>query len=169
MEIKEFNANQIISSGHEILHDIQVLKIYYQVFKTRHADIIPPAPVMRADLISPQLEGDLLQKYQEFRNRNPQADYFLLDGSHKTTAADLCGLGCRVILVETQQDIEDLRQMEKTGDIFQFMLEDTIKENIADLIGHFKEHSLFQTVREKTERLANNRRIPEYMYSGYRR
>lgn len=95
------------------------------------------------------------------------AQYFLLDGSHKTTAACLTGNSLKVIIVENADDIEYIHSLLATGDMFNTHLPKTIQGNIDDLIEHFKDNTRLETVEEKTNRMIHERVIPEYMIQEY--
>lgn len=162
----QLSPNQIITSSHTVIHDPHVLKIYFHVYQ-KAGDILPPAPVMHRDLMMEGFDEELKEKFREFIKNNPQAEYILLDGSHKTTAADLAGYDCNVMLFESGDDIRKAKEMEKQGEILQYLLGDTIQEIIEDIAGHFMEKRFFWTVEEKTKYLVENKKIPRYMIEKF--
>lgn len=167
MKVLNLNANQIISSSHEILHDINVLKIYFRIFQKKCGDIMPPAPVIHKDFIVNYFSDDLKNIWIEFAKQHPSAEYFLLDGSHKTTAADLNHKKCGVMIIENSSNIKEASELERVGEVFKNNLYPTIEEVISNTVRHFNEHKKFQTVEMKTKLLIGKKMIPMYMVQKY--
>ncbi|HAN09257.1 MAG TPA: hypothetical protein DCP90_01430 [Clostridiales bacterium] len=168
MKITYMDPKQIISSSHEILHNIHVLKIYFKVFKEGCGDILPSVPVIHRNIIEKHFAGELSDKFIEYISTNPQAEYFLLDGSHKTTAADLTDSKCKVMIIENNEDIEVAKGMETTGEVFEYRTGNYSIESMQNwLTRHFSEKMMFQTVEEKTAKLVESKEIPEYMIKYY--
>lgn len=101
--------------------------------------------------------------------KNSNAQYFLLDGSHKTTAANLTKNDCNVMVIENEKDIKEAIQMERIGEIFQYNLDSNIDGIINDLIEHLISKNFFQTVETKTNLLVNKKLIPEYMIDYFKK
>lgn len=169
MKIKELNPNQIITSNYEILHDLHILKIYFRIYQKECSQIIPPAPVIHKDLVIKYFDDNLKQVFEECIKQNLEADYFLLDGSHKTTAANLTNSKCKVMIFENEKDILKAKEMANVGEIFQYLLKDTIQGIVESLLNHFNKKRFFQTVDEKTKKLIQNKSIPNYMIEYYKK
>jgi len=167
MQIKQLNANQIITLTDFPVYNGHILKIFFLVFRKKCSKIIPPCPVIDISLVAPYFSGQLKIIFSKFINQNPQAKYFLLDGSHKTTAAALTGSKISVMIFKNNKDIQSAKKMVKTGDLFSLTVTDTIKNNAIELKNHFNKKKYFQTVAEKTELMAKKKVIPQYMITYY--
>ena len=167
MKMLNLKPNQIITSSHEILHNIHILKIYFRIYQKKCGNILPPAPIIHKDLVIGYFNDKLRKIFEDFIKENPHAEYFLLDGSHKTTAANLTGNECNLMILESKADIEEAIQMERIGEVFQYNLDSNIKKIIEDLIKHLNSKKFFQTVEMKTKMLVHKKAIPDYMIQYY--
>lgn len=122
---------------------------------------------MDISLVAPYFSGRLKIVFSKFASRNPQAKYFLLDGSHKTTAAALTKTKIAVMVFQNNQDIRKAKKMVKAGDLFSLTVDDTIQDNAIELKNHFNKKKYFQTVEEKTKLMAKKKVIPQYMINYY--
>jgi len=163
MQIKQLNANQIITLTDFPVYNEQILKIFFLIFRKKCSRIIPPCPIMDVSLVVPYFSGKLKIVFSKFVSRNPQAKYFLLDGSHKTTAATLTGSKIAVMIFQNSKDIRAAKKMVKTGDLFSLTVANTIKVNAIELKNHFNKKKYFQTVEEKTRLMVKKKVIPQYM------
>ena len=99
MERKKLNPNQIVTLNDYPVYNEQILKIYFRIFQKGQSKIMPPCPVIHKSIGVPIIKGRgaKIRKYNnlliEFLEQHPQAEYFLLDGTHKTTAAGPGGSG----------------------------------------------------------------------------
>jgi len=167
MQIKQLEANQIITLTDFPVYNEQILKIFFLVYRKKCSKIIPPCPIMDISLVAPYFSGRLKIIFSKFISQNPQVKYFLLDGSHKTTAAALAGTKIAVMIFKNNQDIREAKKMVKTGDLFSLTVADTIKDNAIELKNHFNRKKYFQTVAEKTKLMAKKKVIPQYMINYY--
>jgi len=168
MKLKELHPNQIITLNDFPVHNEHILKIFFKIFKESYAKMIPPCPVMHKRLIITSFDKKLLVEFKEFEKKHPKAEYFLLDGSHKTTAANLTGNNIKVMIFETNKDIQEAKKLVNVGELFSLMAGDTIKKNADDLKEHFTKNRGFQTVEEKTKRMVKEKVIPKYMIKYYK-
>src|SRR3990167_8761470 len=129
MQIKQLNANQIITLTDFPVYNEHILKIFFLVFRKNCSKIMPPCPVMDISLVALYFTGKLKTVFSRFVSQNPRVKYFLLDGSHKTTAATLAGLKISVMIFKNNNDIREAKRMVKTGDLFSLTVDDTIKNN----------------------------------------
>lgn len=138
--------------------------------------IVPPCPVINSSRVSIKIrgKGTNAKKYNklldEFRHTHPDAKYFLLDGSHKTTAATLCRKTISVLIFQSNRDIKIARKLVERGELMSLSIEEnSIDEISRTLKKHFLKHMHFQTVKEKTERMIKDKIIPFYMIKAYKR
>lgn len=170
MEKKLLSPDQVITLNDYPVHNEQILKIYFRIFQKRQGKIMPPCPVIHKSTGIPFAKGR--KKYNkllnDFLKSHPRAEYFLLDGTHKTTAAALTHNLIPVMVFGNDKDIIEAKMLARKGELFSLMVDDTIKKSLNELKKHFFKTMLFQTVTEKTERMARNKILPEYMVNVYR-
>lgn len=157
------NSNEIISSSHETLHDINALKLYYRIYSKGCEKIAPPSPIIHKDFVVKYFSDKTKAVFQEYQKFNPDAKYFLLDGSHRTTAAVLAGKKINCFTIENNNDITKALSLEKVGELIKFDVGKNITDVIRILAEHFNKNNNFQTVKEKTVKLAESGIIPPYM------
>jgi len=166
MRITELNPNQIVTLNDYPIHSNKVLSEYFSECKRGRA--VPLVPVISKDIVEKYLEDRLRKKFEGFRENNPEAEYFMLDGSHRTTALTLTGRKITVIIYSKTEDIVEARKLVATGRILENgTLDHTLEENCKILNKHFKEKPYFQTVEDKTRRMVRERVIPEDMIKYY--
>lgn len=167
MQIKQLNANQIITLTDFPVHSEHILKIFFLVYRKKCAKIIPPCPVMDKSLVIPYFSGKLKDIFSKFAIQNPQAKYFLLDGSHKTTAASLTRSKIAAMIFRNDNDIKKAKKMVKTGELFSLTVANTIAANAIELKNHFNKNKVFRTVEQKTELMVKKKVISPYMINYY--
>jgi hypothetical protein len=158
---------QIISSGYQKLHDIEMLQAYFLMFSSGLSQKVPPVPVMHRDLIAPYFPVDLKSDFERFRSTVPAAEYFLLDGSHRTTAAMLSGVECPALVISSVEDIAEMKALVSQGVMFKYDLGDDLLEVREQVIGHFRDIPNFQTTFQKTLKMIQDRTLPEYMIRAF--
>lgn len=168
MIIRKLSSNQIITLNDFPVYNEQILKIFFKIYQKGCCRIVPPCPVIHKKQVVPFFSKELSKEFKKFENKNKSVEYFLLDGSHKTTAAALTNNKTNVILIEKKSDIIEAKKLVKKGKLFSLTIEKTIKENIQDLIKHFNKKKEFQTVEEKTQKMIKEKVIPGYMIKYYR-
>ncbi len=162
MRITELNPNQIVTLNDYPVHSNKVLSEYFSECKLGRA--VPLVPAISKDMVEKYLEERLRKKFEGFREKNPEAEYFMLDGSHRTTALTLAGRKIAVIIYEKTKDIIKARELVTTGQILENgTLDYTLEENCKVLNKHFKEKPYFQTVEDKTRKMIRERVISEDM------
>lgn len=157
-------SNQIITTRDFPVHSAEVLEKYFEIYANGQGDDLPPVPLMRTHHLLPHFdkpESDLLKEYLA---QNPLAEYFLLNGSHRTTAADLTKRRINGMLLETHEDIETACEITFRNKPYRHGLLPTIEENIHDLVTHFSGTDKFWSVREKTDKMVRDTVIPKYMF-----
>lgn len=175
MEYKELQPNQIIALFDDPIRYELILKIYFKIFQKGANKIISPCPVIHKSTGIPFIDGnqkeakrynDLLIK---FLKTHPEAEYFLLDGTHKTTAATLAHELIPVIIFKSDKDIKDARKLTEAGEIINLTISDTITKNLKELSRYFSKTKVLQTVVEKTEKMVRTHKLPKYMIRFYKK
>lgn len=176
MKHKLLRPNQIITLRDYPLYNEHILKIYFRIFVKNQGKILPPCPVIHKSLGTPFVKNKnarsktyntLLRKFLE---THPRAEYFLLDGSHKTTAATLSHKLIPALIIEQNRDFKRAKKMIKTGEMFGwYAVEKSIKEALNVLAKHHFGTNKFLTVADKTELMVKNKIIPDYIISFFKK
>jgi hypothetical protein len=107
MKTMELNPNQIITLNDYPVYSDSVLSEYYK--KCKLGEDVPFVPVIRKEIVRKYLDSNLLEEFERFEHQSPVAEYFMLDGSHRTTALTLAGCKISTIIYETDSDIEEAK------------------------------------------------------------
>src|SRR3989344_5668534 len=167
MKTIELAPNQIITLNDYPIHSDSVLSEYFT--KCNLGEEIPFVPVIRKYMIRKHFDDKLLEEFERFERRNPVAEYFMLDGSHRTTALTLAGCKITAIIYETDSDIDEAKKLVATGQILENgTLNHSLEENCEILHKHFKEKPYFMTVEQKTERFVQEKKLPQNIANSYR-
>ena len=175
MRYKLLRPDQIITLRDYPLYNQHILRIYFRIFSKNQGKILPPCPVIHKSSGTPLVNGrDAKSKrhnalLNDFLEKNPPAEYFLLDGSHKTTAATLSKKMIPVVIIEKDADFKDAKKLIEKGEFFGwYSVEDSIKDTLAVLAKHHMGSKRFLTVEDKSKLLVKNEDVPAYMISFYR-
>ena len=175
MRYKNLNPNQIIALFDDPVCYELILKVYFRIFQKDCGKIISPCPVLHKSRGLPLMKGNN-KKVKEYNNllikfleTHPKAEYFLLDGAHKTTAATLAHKLIPVMILESDKDIKEARKLVERGEITNLTINYTIKENIETLTKYFFKTRILWTVAEKTEKLVKDNKFPKYMVNFYKK
>ena len=104
----------------------------------------------------------ILKTFEKFEEKNYLAKYFMLDGSHRTTALTLAGCKIKAIIYEKDEDIGEAKKLVATGQILENgTLNYTLKENCKILNKHFKEKQYVMTVKQKTKKMVKEKILPK--------
>tara|TARA_B100000315_G_C14503695_1_gene553543 strand:- start:694 stop:1230 length:537 start_codon:yes stop_codon:yes gene_type:complete len=176
MKNKLLHPGQIITLRDYPLYNEHILKIYFRIFYKNQGKILPPCPVIHKSKGIPYTNGKdskskayntFLENYLE---KNPKAEYFLLDGGHKTTAATLAHKLIPVFLIEKNGDFKEARKLVKSGDIFGwYEIGNSIKGALESLAEHHLGTREFLTVEDKAKRMVKNKDVPRYMIKIYKK
>ena len=167
--------DQVITLNDFPVHHEQCLKIYFRIFSTGHSDIIPPCPVIHKSTGTPFIKGSskTAQKYNavlaKFLEDRPESEYFLLDGTHRTTAAALSHSEIPLLVFQGDNDIRDAKKLVKQGELFSLTTGNSITDCVRILQRHFVKTMLFQTVAEKTLKMVRQKVVPQYMIDFYKK
>jgi hypothetical protein len=171
----DLNPDKIVTLTDFPVHHEQCLKIYFRIFERGLGRIVPPCPVIHKSTRIPFMKGRGLkaktynQALNSFLAKHPETEYFLLDGTHRTTAATLCHRKIPVMVFKTNNDISAARKRVARGELFSLTTGSTIKAAAKTLEEHFSETLVFQTVAEKTQRMVKEKAVPKYMINTYNR
>lgn len=160
------NPDQIITLNDYPVHSVNILSKYFN--KCKLGKDMPFVPVIRKDIVRKHFDGELLKEFEKFEKKNPAAEYFMLDGSHRTTALTLAGCKITAILYERDEDISEARRLVATDQILEnATLNHSLEENCKILYRHFKEKPYFMTVKQKAEKMVKERIIPQHIIDSY--
>ncbi len=141
MNTRELAPEQIITLNDYPVHSDSVLTKYFA--KCKSGKEIPFVPVIRKDTVRKYFDDKLLEEFEIFEHQNPVAEYFMLDGSHRTTALALTGRKIRVVIYQTDSDIIEAKKLVATGQILESgTLEYSLEENCEELYRHFKKNHI---------------------------
>jgi hypothetical protein len=174
MKNKLLHPNQIITLRDYPLFNEHILRIYFRVFVKNQGKILPPCPVIHRSSGIPFVSEKNIKskKYNlllsKFLGEHPTAEYFLLDGSHKTTAATLSKKLIPVVVIEQNKDFAETKKLIKKGEFFGwYSIENSIKETLKVLAKHHFGCNKFLTVEDKSKLLVKNKDVPDYMISFF--
>ncbi|MBU3912791.1 MAG: hypothetical protein KKE50_01725 [Nanoarchaeota archaeon] len=174
MKIKKLNPQEIMTTKDFPVHNPHILKIYFKICKEKVEEILPPTPVIPFSIGLPLLadknkESEMYNKrIKEYVKSNPEVKYLMVDGSHKTTALTLTHKKIHAIILETDKDIKEVKELMKTGEIFGINKINPIKKELKLLAKHFKDAKFFESVEDKTKRMVKKKVIPKYMIDYYK-
>jgi hypothetical protein len=158
--------NQIITLNDYPIHSNRVLKEYFNKCKTNEK--LAFVPVMGKDIVKQHLSNELLKELESFEADNYSAVYFMLDGSHRTTALTLNHHKIEAVIYKTDEDIIGAKQLVGTGEILENgTLDHDIEGNCKILDKHFSEKPYFMTVKQKTDKMVEEKIIPQDMIDCY--
>jgi hypothetical protein len=165
MKIVALTPHQIITLNDYPIYSEGMLREYFRKCMTGAS--LPFVPVIGKTIVRQSFSTELSQKLEQFERANPLAGYFMLDGSHRTTALTLAGRKIVAIIYEKDGDIQAAQALVVTGQILEnATLEYTVAENCAILHTHFQAHPYFMTVHQKTVKLLQENYIAHYGLSG---
>jgi len=173
MKIKNIKPSEIMTTKDFPVYNEHILKIYFKIAQKRHKEILPPTPVIPFSKGLPLLKSkskkakEYNKKIKQWLKENKNVKYLMCDGSHKTTALALTHNKIHVVILETDADIKEIKELVKTGEIFSLVIEDTIEEILNDMAKHFQNAKFFETVEEKTKRMIKEKAVPEFMIKYY--
>lgn len=175
MKYKLLRPDQIITLRDYPLYNQHILRIYFRIFSKNQGKILPPCPVIHKTSGIPFVpaKDSKSKKYNlllsEFSNKHPNAEYFLLDGSHKTTAATLSKKLIPVVVIEQNKDFAEAKKLIKKGEFFGWnSVENSIKEALHVLAKHHFGCNKFLTAEDKSKLLVKNKKVPDYMISFFK-
>jgi|GEM_PF-573375 len=160
MPILELNPNQIVTINDYPLYSKDVLVDYFN--KCQQGEKLPLVPVIKKDIVVKYFDNKILELFKKFAESNLAVEYFMLDGSHRTTALTLAGRSIAVIAFEKDNDIVKAKKMVEIGktcpdDVY----DHTLEENCKTLNQYFIAKPYFMTVEQKAAKLVAEKLIPQ--------
>ncbi|MEK6889186.1 MAG: hypothetical protein AABW80_03715 [Nanoarchaeota archaeon] len=138
------------------MHSKSAFNKYLKLHKSKKSQIISPVPLTPINLIENHFNDKQKQIFNSFKSTHKEVKYFLLDGSHRTTAADVTKNKIKAIIIENNEDIKKALKMKEEGKIKSWRLGNNMNRIISNLLEHFKDKPGFQTVEEKTKTIKIN-------------
>ncbi|PIN75174.1 hypothetical protein COV18_04470 [Candidatus Woesearchaeota archaeon CG10_big_fil_rev_8_21_14_0_10_37_12] len=158
MKIIKLNPNQIITLNDYPLYNQKMLHKYLK--KCKLGEKLPFIPVLTKVIVRKHFSDEILKKFNKFEKQNQTAKYFMLDGSHRTTALTLAGCKINAIIYEKDKDIINAKKLIVKGKIIENgTLNHNLEENCEILHKHFKEKPYFMTVEQKTKKMIKEKII----------
>jgi hypothetical protein len=160
MKKLNLKPDQIITLNDYPVHSPKVLTEYYS--KCKLGESFPLVPVIRKTFVRKFLGEILVKELEKFEEDHEDAEYFMLDGSHRTTALNLGNCEIKATEYENDEDILDAKKLVKTGEVLQNgTLEKSFEENCEGLKDLFSAKPYFMTVEEKTQKMIEERELPD--------
>lgn len=176
MEHSLLQPHQILTLQDYPLFNEHILKIYFRIFVHKQGKLLPPCPVIHKSLGAPFMKevDSKTKKYniflQQYLNDHPTVEYFLLDGSHKTTAATLSNEPIPVVILKSDKDFIEAKKLTETGEFFGwYSIESSIQEALLVLAKHHFGTREFLTVEEKTLLLVTKKDLPSYIIQYFKK
>jgi hypothetical protein len=177
---KDLQPEEIISTDR--ISNMPVLEAYFRVFQKGYRHILPRAIVVHHSELEKWHEYSLYFKppgpsgkmgYFKPHKINALnaliergAEYVLLDGNHSSTAEALCSPSISVIQISTKNDLREIREMAKTGEIRKFPHHE---DNVPDMLGSFMLRSdvEFISLKDVIEECIEHSYFPDFMVEQY--
>lgn len=160
MKTTDLNPNQIITLNDYPLYSNKDFKKYFRSCQLKKK--LPFVPVIRKDIVKKHLDSKLLKKFQKFEQQNPAAEYFMVDGTHRTTALTLTNRKISVIIYAKDQDIIEAKELVAAGQILEnATLHYSLVKNCEILNKHFNTRPYFMTVEQKTKKMVKEKVLPQ--------
>ncbi|MBN2393164.1 MAG: hypothetical protein JXR84_20710 [Anaerolineae bacterium] len=161
MKTIALTPHQMITLNDYPIYSIETLRLYFS--RCQSGQALPLVPVIHKAIVRQYFTPELSGKLETFEQANPLATYFMVDGSHRTTALALTGRKIDAIVYATDADIVEARRLVDTGRVLNnATLTYSLAENCMILRQHFQERAYFMTVQQKTEKLIRDNYIAHY-------
>jgi hypothetical protein len=173
MEIKNLKPDEILTTKDFPVYSLHILKIYFRICESGNELILPPTPVIPLSVGLPLLSGeskkieDYNLRIKKYLKENEKIKYILIDGTHKTTALTLTHKPIHAMVLETDDDIKEVKYKIETGEIFGIYEIENIKKELKKMAEHFKDAGFFESVEDKTRRMIKKDVLPKYMVKSY--
>ena len=176
MERRILQPEQIIVPGEYELGNESILKIYFRIFDRGHGADLPPVIVAHHSIGNRgeefyELNQHLIGSYRDKLDRYLEqgSEYFLLDGNHKAVASALLHQPIRTLELQTDKDLEKIKEMVEKGELFNWKHGSaSLREIVNDFEDFCSEHlDQMTTVDERVKQLTSNGDLPQYMKERY--
>jgi len=175
MKIQNLRPSEIITTKDFPIHNEHILKIYFKICKHGNKEILPPTPVIPLSVGLPLLDGktktekEYNKRIKGYVKKDKKIKYIMCDGSHKTTALTLTHNPIHAVILKTDSDMAEVKELVKTGDVFSMNTRETIKTELKGKADHLKDADFFETVKDKTNRMIKEKVIPDFMIRYYKK
>ncbi len=167
METKKLNPEQVITLNDYPIRHPAIMESYFRRYQARD-DKIPLIPVIHKDIVIPCFSLALKERLKKFLRNNPKSKYFMLDGSHRTTASTLSHSPIEAIEIESDSDIKEAKGLVRSGVLLENGIYETnIEGNCNILVKHFTAKPYFSTIKQKTARLITDGLIAQDIINTY--
>ncbi|MFH1286847.1 MAG: hypothetical protein ABII02_03810 [Candidatus Magasanikbacteria bacterium] len=160
MQIFELDPSQVITLNDYPVNSDDMLIKYFRMCEL--GEKLAFVPLIKKNAVKPYLSDNLRKIFEVFEKKHGKAEYFMLDGSHRTTALSLRGSKIPAIVYEKDRDIIEAKKLVASGQILENgTLYHTMEENCKILNKHFNSKPYFMTVRQKTKKMLNEKVLPK--------
>ena len=166
MKKLNLKSNQLITLNNFPLHSLSVVEKYFN--KCKLGEPLFSVPVIKKDIVIKYFDDATLKEFKEFEKQNPSSEYFMLDGSHRTTALTLSHKDINAISYETNSDINNAKLTLKDHNPNSDILDHSLEENCEILTRHFTKTAYFMTVEQKTKKLVDTDNLPKNLSEDYK-
>jgi hypothetical protein len=152
MKVLNLEPDQIVTLNDYPLYSNKDFVDY--LCRCKRGESLPLVPVVMKETVLIHFGISLVEDFRRFEKENPAVEYFMLDGSHRTTAQSFVGVKIRAVLYESDADIASARKQVASGQILQnATLDHSFEGNCELLRRHFADKPYFMTVVQKTEKM----------------
>ncbi len=173
MKVLNINPNAILTTKDFPVYNPHILKIYFKICKNGNKNILPATPVIAFSTGLPLLSKKTKKakaynkRIKEYLKEHRKVKYLMLDGSHKTTALCLTHNKINCVVFEKDSDIEEFRDLVKTGEVFSLMTRERIRGSLDEMAEHLEDAKFFESVEDKTLRMVEKKVIEDFMISEW--
>jgi hypothetical protein len=158
MKKLRLEPDQIIALNDFPLYNKEIFMDY--LVKCKQKNPIPLVPIIKKEHVKKLFRNELLKIFKDFEQENPKSLFFLLDGSHRTTAWAITSDKIQAILLDGDKDIKKARELVAKGQVLRNAIFDhSFEENCRILFRHFSQKPYFITVEQKTKKLKTQKKL----------
>lgn len=163
MELINIDPGEVISmNDYPPLHSPTALRKYHDIFRNDNQDMVTPIPMIPVSVAVPyfQRHNDKFRAYSkelyEFLKNHSDAEYFMLDGTHRATGAMLSSKQIPAYRIKNNKDVKELFSLRKEGKISIYGLSNNLAKTVDILETHYHKHKKFWTLKEKVNLMISN-------------
>ena len=177
MEKRILQPEQIIVIGDGLIGSKHILEIYFRIFDRGNCNCLPPTIVVHKTTRVPLLREDhdgYNDGLKSYLKRHKNAEYFLLDGHHRSIAATLCHRPTSALELKCDEDIGKVKELVDEGELFDWPQEEKSLDGLFNWLGTYLSHhgygtaKEFKTVLDRVNELTSNGDLPQYMKDRYK-
>jgi hypothetical protein len=155
------------------LHSPVALKKYHNIFKKNKLKSITPIPVIPVSIAvsyfkkHPEVFNTYREKLEHFLKKHPNAQYFMLDGTHRSAGAMLSVKMIPTYLIKSDRDVNNLILLRKSRKLNIMGLRSNLSETVGILQEHYCKTKRFWTLYEKVSLMISSGDIDEKILKHY--